>query len=76
MLELKVPKRQATIGLRGHYNGKPEHSSSLEIFISEKDNQSVLFIYLFIFAVALRPNAGYGLLILEVSRSHTTHHSR
>ena len=29
------------------------------------------------FAVALRPNAGHGLLILEVSRSHTTtHHSR
>ena len=38
-----------------------------------------LFIYyLFIyFAVALRPNAGHGLLILEVSRSHTTtHYSR
>jgi hypothetical protein len=31
----------------------------------------------FFFAVALRPNAGHGLLILEVSRSHTTtHHSR
>jgi len=29
------------------------------------------------FPVALRPNAGYDLLILEVSRSHTTtHHSR
>ena len=28
-------------------------------------------------AVALRPNAGHGLLILDVSRSHTTtHHSR
>ena len=27
--------------------------------------------------VALRPNGGYGLLILEVSRSHpTTHHGR
>jgi len=33
-------------------------------------------IYIFFF-VALRPNAGHGLLILEVSRSHTTtHHSR
>ena len=30
-----------------------------------------------LFLVALRPNAGHGLLILEVSRSHTTtHHSR
>ena len=29
------------------------------------------------FSVALRPNAGHGLLILEVSKSHTTtHHSR
>ena len=29
------------------------------------------------FVVALRPNKGHGLLILEVSRSHTTtHHSR
>ena len=30
----------------------------------------------FFFPVALRPNPGYGLLIHEVSRSHTTHHSR
>ena len=31
----------------------------------------------FFFSMALRPNAGHGLLILEVSRSHTTtHHSR
>jgi len=31
----------------------------------------------FFFSVALRPNAGEGLLILEVSRSHTTaYHSR
>ena len=29
------------------------------------------------FPVALRPHAGQGLLILDVSRSHTTtHHSR
>ena len=34
----------------------------------------VLYIYFF-FALALWPNAGHGLLILEVSRSHTmTHH--
>ena len=33
--------------------------------------------YFFFFPMALRPNAGHGLLILEVSRSHTTtHHSR
>ena len=34
-------------------------------------------IYVIFFFVALRPNAGHGPLILEVSRSHTTtHHSR
>jgi hypothetical protein len=33
--------------------------------------------YMVFFSVALRPNAGHGLLILEVSRSYTTtHHSR
>ena len=42
---------------------------------------TVLFIYQLVFVVvvvvALRPNAGHGLLILEISRSHTTtHHSR
>jgi len=31
----------------------------------------------FFFPMALRPNAGHGLLILDVSRSHTTtQHSR
>jgi len=36
----------------------------------------LFFIYNF-FSVALRPNAGHGLLNLEVSRSHTTTiHSR
>ena len=34
------------------------------------------FFKLIFFPVALRPNAGHGLLILEVSRSHTTYHSR
>jgi len=29
-----------------------------------------------IFPMALRPNAGHGLLILEVYRSHTTTHHR
>jgi len=34
-------------------------------------------ITIFFFSVALRPNAGHGLLLLDVSRSHTTtHHSR
>jgi len=36
-----------------------------------------LLIFFLFFPVALRPNAGRSLLILEVSRSHTTtHHSR
>ena len=34
-------------------------------------------LYDFFFPVALRPNARHGLLILEISRSHTTtHHNR
>ena len=37
----------------------------------------LLLLLLLFVAVTLRPNAGHGLLILEVSRSHTTtHHSR
>jgi hypothetical protein len=33
--------------------------------------------YIYIYIVALQPNAGHGLLILEVSISHTaTHHRR
>ena len=37
----------------------------------------ILFILFFIFSVALRPKAGHGLLIHEVSRSRTTtRHSR
>jgi len=36
-----------------------------------------IFYFLFFFAVTLRPNVGHGLLILDVSRSHTTtHHSQ
>jgi len=42
----------------------------------EKDKIISLILISF-FPVALRPNAGHGFLILEVSRSHTTtHHSR
>ena len=42
-------------------NRKRENRSKLEFFLP----------------VVLRPNAGHGLLIPEVSRSHTTtHHSR
>ena len=45
--------------------------------IIQKDIANVqlkLTSHLFFFAVTLRPNAGHGLLILEVSRSHTTTH--
>ena len=36
-----------------------------------------IYIFFYLFSVALRPNADHGLLILEVSTSHTTtHHSR
>ena len=40
-------------------------------------NRFVFYLFIFLFAVALRPNTGHGLLLLDVSRSHTTtHHSR
>jgi len=44
---------------------------------TNKNIQVTLQYVTYHFFVALRPNAGHGLLILEVSRSHTTtHHSR
>ena len=50
------------------------------VVLAERISKSRLNIgilkYIF-FPVALRPNAGHGLLILDVSRSHTAmHHSR
>ena len=42
-----------------------------------REHNSIYRPYLLAPPVALRPNVGHGLLILEVSRSHTaTHHSR
>ena len=35
-------------------------------------NMLIMIFLLLLFPVALQPNAGHGLLILEVSRSHTT----
>jgi hypothetical protein len=49
--------------------------NSLSVAIVDFTKSS--FYYVSFFSVALRPNAGHGLLILEVSSSHTTtHHSR
>jgi len=42
-----------------------------------RDDRRFTISDLILFFLALRPNAGHGPLILEVSRSHTTtHHSR
>jgi len=49
----------------------------IEFLKGNKYIYHIFIILLFSFAVALRLNAGHDLLILEVSRSHTTtHHSR
>ena len=49
----------------------------LENFWTKFGLKLVFRISHFFFPVALRPNVGHGLLIHEVSRSHTTtHHSR
>ena len=55
-----------------------EANSCLSQFLRTRLKYIYIYIYIFFFfAVALRPNAGHGLLIIEVSRSHTTtHHSR
>jgi hypothetical protein len=46
-------------------------------YIKALIHKKEVFDYISYFFVALRPNAGHDLLILEVSRSHTTtHHSR
>jgi len=59
-----------------------QHKCSLLIWRDKFASQSLkerkvsLWRY-YLFAVALRPNAGHGLLIFDVSRSHTTtYHSR
>jgi hypothetical protein len=40
------------------------------------DSNGFLFYFIIFFSAVLRPNAGHGHLILEVSRSHsTTRHS-
>jgi len=51
---------------------------NMQHFTEENGKKNMLdFRRDFFFPVALRPNAGHGLLIPEVSRSHTTtHHSR
>jgi hypothetical protein len=40
--------------------------------VSRATEQFRLFITTFFFVLAVRPDAGHGLLIHEVSRSHTT----
>ena len=53
------------------YNTTRAHSEYLDV-----PTLLCLYTYIFFF-VALRPNTGHGLLILEDSRSHaTTHYSR
>ena len=57
---------------------RTETSTEEGIQVSGEINARYLCVYVHtFFSVALRPNAGHGLLILDVSRSHTTtHHSR
>jgi hypothetical protein len=60
-------------GFREHIHDVADNErtvGTLVLYINRCVNNAILF-------VALRPNAGHGLLILEVSRSHTmTLHSR
>ena len=64
----------------GHCMQKSSGTDNSEINLQQEHSlktQKVLLSCLLFISVALRPNAGHGLLILEVSRSHTTtHHTR
>ena len=51
--------------------------ASMTLCLTKHMKKDLVLADQFFFFVALRPNAGHGLLILVVSRSHTTtHHSR
>jgi len=51
--------------------------TNYNLFTTLTELPRLLALTSFFFPVALRPNAGHGLLILEVSRLHTmTRHSR
>ena len=45
--------------------------SDFQIIISQTTEKFDIILFLFFFAVALRPNADHGLLILEVFLDHT-----
>jgi hypothetical protein len=49
------------------------HTRPLDVTGYVTFRKGLISLYQFFSLVALRPNAGHGLLILEVSRSHTTH---
>ena len=69
------------VQLLGFKNDTKKRNVLLLLLLLQKNNMKKIrncaIVSLFFFAVALRPDAGHSLLILEVSRSHTTtHHSR
>jgi hypothetical protein len=72
------PTSQNVLGRRTFHKDGGSYSCSMITYSDRRGNYRVRVsnITLFLFPVALRPNAGQGLLILEVSRSHTTHYSR
>ena len=51
-------------------------SANSAIFLQAKSKISHYIQHIYFLTVMLRPNADYGLLFLEVSRSHTTRHRR
>jgi hypothetical protein len=60
-----------------YYDARKHKSKIWQILVKRRKVWFVLNFWLIFFPVALRPNAGHGLLIIEVSRSHkTTHHIR
>ena len=75
---IAVPNRKVQRNQTNYAKGVINRTPHPEIALSLIRKYAEHVVTYFFSSVALRPNAGHGLLILEVfSRSHTTtHHSR
>ena len=72
------PRSQKNLGRRTSHKDGGNYSCSVVPYLDRRGNYGFRVSNMtLLFPVALRPNAGHSLLILEVPRSHTTtHYSR
>jgi len=77
MLKILISQRTTETGLTSDCLDGLKDSVMPSFNINGVNKGHEPIIYIFFFSVALRPNAGQGLLMLEVSIPRTiTHHSR